>query len=102
MTTGRPSLQLVDSLLETQKYIRLQVLVDLMGDVQRGVDRYGDYEDLDQALHVIRGEWFELRDEFEYQPPDLGRIRDEALDLAATAIRLAEEIDRGRFKDDSI
>lgn len=88
----------LNELRRTQNYISLSLLVDLMGDVTRGVDQYRDYSDLKQAMYVIRGEWFELRDEFETDPPKLDRIRNECLDLAATAIRLAEEIDRGSFQ----
>jgi NTP pyrophosphatase (non-canonical NTP hydrolase) len=51
--------------------------------------RYGPFSSTHEALGVASEEWDELREAI--RSNDLGLIREEALDLAAVALRLAAE-----------
>ncbi len=75
-------------------YIRSPLIEVLLREVQRGVDQYKDYTDLDQAKLVIGREYQELVDEIDVDKPDLTKVWAEAMQVAATAIRLVEEIER--------
>ena len=75
-------------------YIRSALIEHLLQEVKRGVDQYGDFRDLNQAKIVIAGEMQELTDEIDIEEPELTRVWAEAMQVAATAIRLVEEIER--------
>ncbi len=78
----------------SSEYIRHALLQALLIEVKRGVDKYGNFIDLDQFHQVLKGEVQELYDELEAETIDLTKVWAEAIQVAAVAIRGIEEIER--------
>ena len=73
-------------------YVSLKTVQDLLSEVKRGVDLYGVYTSNAEARLVIERESQELWDEIETGDIDEQKIYNEALQVAATALRYAEEV----------
>ena len=73
-----PAIQANDTLIE---------ILDHIGEAQ---STYGDFASTHEALGVALEEWNELKDAIRANA--LESIRDEAIDLAAVLIRLANQI----------
>jgi len=57
---------------------------------QKACDRNGPYKSIHEGIGVILEEYKELEEEVFKKQPDWERVYDEALDLAATAIRMRD------------
>ena len=68
------------------------VITDFCVEINNGVQKYGDYRSFHEAYAVILEEVDELWDELKKKDRDKARIYEEAIQVAATAYRLAEEI----------
>ncbi len=86
--------EVIKSNIETLVYIRPTLIDKLLIEVKRGVDKYGNFIDLDQFHQVLKDEVQELYDEFEAETIDLTKVWAEAMQVAAVAIRGIEEIER--------
>ena len=80
--------------VEASDYIRSALIDALLREVKRGVDKYGDFEDLDQFRRALDEEIQELHEELEAETIDLTKVWAEAMQVAAVAIRGIEEIER--------
>lgn len=67
-------------------------LEDFLEEIDRGVSKFGDYRSYHEAYAVILEEVDELWDELKKKEKDLVAVYSEAVQVAATAYRLAEEI----------
>ncbi len=101
MTSSNPDPSFVNLLGDTidfdslnTDYIRYPVIQILLTEVKRGVDKYGDFENLMQFGGALKGEFFEVLDELASDPVDLTKVYREILQVAAVAIRAIEEIER--------
>ena len=65
----------------------MTVTNDLIARIDAATERYGPFASTHEALGVAAEEWDELREAI--RANDLCAIREEALDLAAVALRLA-------------
>jgi NTP pyrophosphatase (non-canonical NTP hydrolase) len=65
--------------------------VDLAKRIKAADARYGDYASVHEALGVALEDWDEFR--LAIQSNGLGAVREEALDLAAVLIRLADQLE---------
>lgn len=79
-------------------FLNPEAIQQMVKEVRRGVTIYGNYIDWNQARFVIQDELHELWMEIRNHPRDIDKIRTEALQVAATAMRLVEEIDTGNLK----
>ena len=89
-----PAMKNTDLVSLSTEYIRHPLLQALLIEVKRGVDKYGNFIDLDQFHQVLKDEVQELYDEFEAETIDLTKVWAEAMQVAAVAIRGIEEIER--------
>ena len=78
--------------LEDREY---QPLKDFLAEINFGVNKFGNYRSKFEAYAVIKEEFDELWDELRTKNADSKRIYEEAIQVAATAYRLAEEIQIG-------
>ena len=69
-----------------------KVLSDFCVEINFGVEKFGDYNSRHEAYAVILEEVDELWDALKTKNSDLVHIYSEALQVAATSYRLAEEI----------
>jgi NTP pyrophosphatase (non-canonical NTP hydrolase) len=70
---------------------------DLLIRCESAQRRYGDLASTHEALGVALEEWDELRDAI--RSNNIIAIRNEALDLAAVLVRLAEHCDKAHLLD---
>jgi len=86
------------------EFISQKILEDLLKEVERGVNKYGNYTSLDEGRLVIQREFNEMDEEIELLQLEgtldtnsvrINSIREETLQVAATAIRFVHEIDIG-------
>ncbi len=89
-----PAMQGTELVGLSTEYIRHALVKALLIEVKRGVDKYGNFIDLDQFHQVLKDEVQELYDEFEAETIDLTKVWAEAMQVAAVAIRGIEEIER--------
>ena len=68
------------------------VITDFCAEIDRGVEKYGNYRSYHEAYAVILEEVDELWEELKKKGRDKDLIYAEAIQVAATAYRLAEEI----------
>ena len=68
------------------------VITDFCVEINKGVEKYGNYRSYHEAYAVILEEVDELWDELKKKGRDKDLIYAEAIQVAATAYRLAEEI----------
>lgn len=80
--------------MEESAYITDGIIEDLLDEVARGVELYGDYTSLAQAHAVIKSEFLELEEEFNKEDKDLDLVnmRSESIQVAAVCIRFVEEL----------
>jgi hypothetical protein len=64
-------------------------LHDIRAEAATAAERYGDFTSTHEALGVLSEEWDELREAIHAN--DLGRIYREAVQVAAVALRLADQ-----------
>lgn len=76
-------------------YIETYTINKLLEEVKRGVDKYGDFENLEQFKEVLKEEVQETLDELNADTIDLVKVYAETLQVAAVAIRAIEEMERG-------
>ena len=69
-----------------------KVISDFCKEINFGVNKYGDYRSRHEAYAVILEEVDELWDALKSKDRDLVHIYNEAIQVAATSYRLAEEI----------
>jgi hypothetical protein len=69
-----------------------KVITDFIIEIDEGVDKFGNYRSYHEAYAVILEEVDELWDELKKRDKNKGLIYGEAIQVAATAYRLAEEI----------
>ena len=69
--------------------IMRNILNEISAHIEASQDRYGDFSSTHEALGVALEEWEELKDAVRANA--LESIRDEAIDLAAVLIRLADQ-----------
>ncbi len=67
-------------------------------EMMRGVAKYGPYNSLHEAYAVILEELDELWNEIKNHKPDFDRVESEAIQVAATAMRLAIEVAERSFR----
>ena len=67
-------------------------LTDFLQEITNGVTKFGDYRSHHEAYAVILEEVDELWDELKKKDKDLLAVYSEAIQVAATAYRLAEEV----------
>ncbi len=79
-------------------FLNPETIPEMIKEIRRGVTIYGNYMDWNQARFVIQDELHELWMEIRNHPRDVDKVRTEALQVAATAMRLVEEIDTGNLK----
>lgn len=65
----------------------------------KACERHGAYKSIHEGIGVILEEYKELEEEVFKKQPDWERVYDEALDLAATAIRMRDFAIRMRNKE---
>lgn len=75
-------------------YVRYPILQILLTEVKRGVDKYGDFESLEQFRGVLKEEFQEVMDELDAEPVVLYKVYAEVIQVAAVAIRAIEEMER--------
>ena len=63
-------------------------------EINRGIEKFGNYNSYHEAYAVIKEEFDELWDELKVNADnrDLTKVYEEAIQVAATSYRLAEEI----------
>ena len=83
--------------LDDSYFLNPETISEMVKEIRRGVTTYGDYRGWDQARFVIQDELHELWMEIRNHTRDLDKVRAEALQVAATAMRLVEEIDTGKL-----
>jgi hypothetical protein len=83
----------LDEGLANSYFLNPELWEALVTEVRRGVVLYGNYDSPKQALWVIQSEVYEVW--AEVRTGNLEALRTEALQVAATAIRLVEELDQG-------
>ncbi len=79
-------------------FLNPETIPEMIKEIRRGVTTYGNYIDWNQARFVIQDELHELWMEIRNHPRDIDKVRAEALQVAATAMRLVEEIDKGNLQ----
>lgn len=73
-------------------YMTTEVLQDVKSEIQRGENRFGPFHSLHEAIAVLREEYIETENAVFWEAEkqnDLTIIRNEAIQVAAVAIRLA-------------
>ena len=65
---------------------------DFLQEIDNGVSKFGDYRSHHEAYAVILEEVDELWDELKKKDKDILAVYSEAIQVAATAYRLAEEV----------
>ena len=76
-----------------------EVYWETLARMKRATLRYGSFASTHEALGVCSEEWDELRDAI--RANKLESVREEALDLAAALLRLAEACREPKFIDRS-
>ena len=66
-----------------------QIFEEISAHIQASEERYGDFASTHEALGVALEEWEEMKSAIRANAFEL--IRDEAIDLAAVLIRLADQ-----------
>ena len=71
-----------------------KVVTEFYEEIDKGVKKFGNYNSYHEAYAVIKEEFDELWDELKVNASkrDLNKVYYEALQVAATSFRLAEEI----------
>ena len=71
-----------------------KVVAEFYEEIDKGVNKFGNYNSYHEAYAVIKEEFDELWDELKVNASkrDLNKVYYEALQVAATSFRLAEEI----------
>jgi NTP pyrophosphatase (non-canonical NTP hydrolase) len=64
-------------------------LIEILDHMQESQERYGDFASIHEALGVALEEWDELRTAMHANA--IESVREEAIDLAAVLIRLANQ-----------
>ncbi len=79
--------------LETNERVD-PVIKDFLDEIDKGVKKFGNYRSYHEAYAVIKEEFDELWDELKVRSENrsLENVYSEAIQVAATAYRLAEEI----------
>ena len=71
-----------------------KVVTEFYEEINRGIEKFGNYNSYHEAYAVIKEEFDELWDELKVNADnrDLTKVYEEAIQVAATSYRLAEEI----------
>lgn len=71
-----------------------KVVAEFYEEINKGVNKFGNYNSYHEAYAVIKEEFDELWDELKVNADnrDLTKVYEEAIQVAATSYRLAEEI----------
>ena len=79
--------------MEVEQYGREdKVITDFCVEINFGIEKFGDYRSYHEAYAVILEEVDELWDELKKKDKDILAVYSEAIQVAATAYRLAEEV----------
>ena len=74
-----------------------KVITDFCKEINFGVEKFGDYRSYHEAYAIILEEVDELWDALKTKERDYDHIYKEAIQVAATSYRLAEEIYLGKL-----
>jgi len=78
-----------------------KVITDFCVEINFGIKKFGDYRSYHAAYAVILEEVDELWDALKTKDRDYVHIYEEAIQVAATAYRLAEEIHLGKLSGEN-
>ena len=78
-----------------------KVITDFCVEINFGINKFGDYRSYHEAYAVILEEVDELWDALKTKDRDYDHIYEEAIQVAATSYRLAEEIYLGKLSGEN-
>ena len=84
----------IDPILKESPGRQNKVVTEFYEEINKGVNKFGNYNSYHEAYAVIKEEFDELWDELKVNADnrDLNKVYKEAIQVAATSYRLAEEI----------